>query len=71
MANVQKLEPYNDLSIIGKYVERFPFAGPDEIFATEAADTVLTFSAMWKEKEEFHDRFRFYFNKLKDPPTKK
>lgn len=63
LADVQRLKKFNDLSIIGRYAERFG-KDPDQVFNESITSTVLAFTEMWKESEEFHDRFKPAFNKL-------
>lgn len=66
MAKADRLSRFNDLDIIGQYCERFPFASPDVIEATERFDTVMMFIIMWKEKRDYHERFHDAKEKMKE-----
>lgn len=66
MAEVQRLRPYDDLSLIGKYAERFGL-DPDYVFVKTRFDTLMAFMAMWKEEEEYKERYEaLYIEITKD-----
>lgn len=66
MAGVDSLAWANDIDIIGNYTERFPYADPDFIEATARFDTVMTFTIIWKQKREYHERFNDAKEKMKE-----
>jgi len=56
MAKVQRLIPFEDLSLVGNHAERFGI-DPDEVFWKCAMGTVIAFAVERKEREEFRERF--------------
>lgn len=58
MAKVQRLIPFDDLSLIGRYAERFGL-DPDVVFDNTSFATLINFSVMWKEVDEYHERFNY------------
>jgi hypothetical protein len=56
MAKVSRLEPLFDLAIIDKYGERFGKL-PREILQ-ERTDDVLPFLFLWKEQDEYRQRYQ-------------
>lgn len=63
MAEVRRLRPYDDLSMIGKYAERFGL-DPDHVFAHTRFDTLMAFMAMWKEEEEYKERYEHLYTEV-------
>ncbi len=56
MAKVQRLIPFEDLSLVGNHAERFSI-DPDEVFWKCSMATVIAFAVERKEREEFRERF--------------
>jgi hypothetical protein len=63
MAEVEKLRKFDDLSLIGNYAERFGL-DPDEVFIKTSFDTVIKFKWMWKESEEYQERYQYIYGEL-------
>lgn len=63
MAQVHKLSPYDDLSLIGRYAERFGL-DPDHVYHNTSFDTIMAFTVMWKEVDEYHERYTEYWKLL-------
>lgn len=55
MAKVSRLDPLFDLAIVDKYAERFGKL-PREILQ-ERTDDILPFLFLWKEQEEYRQRY--------------
>lgn len=70
MARVERLIPYDDLALIGGYAERFGL-DPDEVFWKTSFHTVINFAVMWKEVDEYQDRFSYIWRELNREPTAK
>lgn len=63
MAEVARLRTFDDLSLIGKYAERFSL-DPDEVFWKTSFDTLMGFLVMWKEGEEYQERYQHLYTEL-------
>lgn len=63
MAKVGRLKKFDDLSIIGKYAEHFGL-DPDYVFNNTSFDTVMYFMEMWKESDEYNERFNYIWSEL-------
>jgi hypothetical protein len=63
------LTPFDDLSYIDKYAARFGM-NPDDVYHDTSFDTVMAFATMWKETEEFNERFTFIWQEINLNPTK-
>lgn len=63
MAEAWRLKKFDDLSLIGKYAERFAM-NPDDVFVNTSFDTVMNFLWKWKEGEEFQERYQFIYMEL-------
>lgn len=60
MAEVKRLRQFDDLSLIGRYAERFGL-DPDYVFAKTRFDTLMAFTALWKEEEEYRERYEHLY----------
>lgn len=56
MAQAYKLSGFDDLAMIGKYAERFGL-DPDEVYHKTSFDTLINFLWMWKENDEYSERY--------------
>lgn len=65
LAKVQRLIPFNDLSLIGKYAEKFGKDPDLEVFPIVSFATLMAFSTMWKEVDEYHERFNYIYSETK------
>ena len=63
MAKFSKLEPFFDLALIDRYAERYGRL-PREILQ-ERTDDVLPFLLLWKEQDEYKQRFQMAEQELK------
>lgn len=63
MAQSRRLIPYDDLSLIGGYAERFGL-DPDMVFSKKSFHTVVNFHAMWKETDEYQERYNYIWKEL-------
>lgn len=70
MAEVHRLNRFDDLSIIDKYAARFA-RDPDEVYACTEFNTVLNFCVMWKEMDEYNERFSYIWSEIQAPPARK
>ena len=55
MANVARLSPFADLSLITKFAEKFSM-DPDAVYE-KSFDTVMNLHWLWKESDEYQERF--------------
>lgn len=69
MAKAGRLSIFDDLSIIGKYSQKFG-RDPDYVYDNTSFGTIAEFSRMWKEEEEFSERFQFIWNEINSVPAK-
>lgn len=69
MAEVRRLKPFDDLSLVGRYAERFGL-DPDHVFSNTSFNTIIGFAHMWKEVDEYHERYSFIYNELTKPDKK-
>lgn len=65
-----RLNPYNDLFMIGKYAKAFGQDPDREVFGTVSFNTITAFMTMWKETDEYDERFSYIWNELNSPTTK-
>lgn len=70
IAEVWRLNAFDDLSLIGRYAEKFG-RDPDDVFYHSRASTVLGYAVMWKEMDEYQDRFYHLYQELTKPDQKK
>jgi len=68
MAKVHRLAAYDDLSLIGRYAERFGL-DPDHVYHNTSFDTLIEFTVMWKESDEFQERYTEYWSLLNKTET--
>ncbi len=69
MAKVHRLNGYDDLSIIDNFAQKFG-QNPDWVYDHTSFGTVINFAALWKEKEEYSERFNFIWQEVNQPPRK-
>lgn len=55
MAQSYRLDGFRDLAMITKFAEKFSLH-PDQVLST-AHNTVINCTIMWKEQEEFQERY--------------
>lgn len=63
MAHSEKLAPFENLSYIGEYAERFGL-DPDEVYWKTSAATVMEFAIERKERAEFRERFDYIYSEI-------
>lgn len=56
LANVAKLSPFADLSLINKFAKEFGL-DPDAVY-NKSFDTVMNIHWLWKEQDEFQERYQ-------------
>jgi hypothetical protein len=56
--------------MIGKYAEKFPYADPDTIAVKASFATVSAFAVMWKEQQEYQERFQYFWNEKLEEEAK-
>jgi hypothetical protein len=54
-SNVERLAPFADLSIINTFARNFGL-DPDKVYLKDF-DTVMNFMWLWKEQDEYQERF--------------
>jgi len=69
MAKSRRLSIFDDLSIIGKYAQKFG-RDPDYVYDNTSFGTIAEFMRMWKEEEEYNERFQFIWHEINTVPTK-
>lgn len=70
MAKAHRLDPFDDLNIIGSYAQRFGL-DPDVVFIKTSFGTIMNFLTMWKEMDEFNERFAFIWQEINKEPDRK
>lgn len=60
MARVNLLNGFDDLSMIDTFARRFS-QHPDEVCDNTPFGTVVNFLEMWKEQDEYQERFNFFW----------
>lgn len=63
MAHPERLTPFEKLSYIGDYAERFGL-DPDEVYWKTSAATVMEFAIERKERSEFRERFDYIYSEI-------
>jgi len=61
LAKVTRLIPFEDLSLPGRYAERFG-QDPDDVFWKNSFSTVINFAIESKEREEYNERFQYLWH---------
>lgn len=69
MAKVQKLYPFDDLSLIEKYASKFSM-DPDYVYDNTSFGTLMNFHILWKESEEYAERFNSIWQEINTVPTR-
>lgn len=69
MAKAGRLSIFEDLSIIGKYSQKFG-RDPDWVYDNTSFATIAEFTRMWKEEEEYNERFQFIWHEINTVPSK-
>ena len=65
LARVSRLQPFEDLTLVGNHAERFSM-DPDEVFWKCSMETVIAFAIEQKERQEFKERFTDLYQQLND-----
>ena len=65
LARVSRLQPFEDLSLVGNHAERFGL-DPDKVFVKCSMETVIAFAVESKERQEFKERFNDLWQQLND-----
>jgi hypothetical protein len=68
MAEANRLSGFDDLSLIGKYAERFKL-DPNYVLHNTSFDTVMNFLVMWKEADEYQERYMELWGALNGTET--
>ena len=63
MARSERLIPFQDLDLIGGYAEKFAM-DPDVVYWQTSFHTLMNFVVMWKEKEEYRERFSYIWKEI-------
>ena len=69
MARVQLLNGFDDLHLIGRFAEKFGIH-PDEVYDNTSFGTITNFLVMWKEQDEYHERFQYFWDDVHKTPRK-
>jgi len=69
MSRVQLLNGFEDLHMIDKFSRHFG-QHPDEVYENTSFGTVINFLVMWKEQEEYNERFQYFWDEHHKPPQK-
>jgi hypothetical protein len=69
MAKVHLLDPFEDLALIGRYAASFGM-DPDAVFTDVSFHTIINFIHMWKEQDEYQERFRYIWSEINRQPDK-
>ena len=70
MAKGQKLVRWEKLKLIEKFSSRFG-QHPDTVYKNTSFDTIIAFAEMWKDEEEFNERFQYIWREINTTPTGK
>lgn len=68
MAGVERLNGFDHLSLIGKYAERFGL-DPNWVYHNASFNTVMNFLIMWKESDEYQERYMSIWSALNNVET--
>ena len=66
MARVNLLNGFEDLHIIGRFAEKFGLH-PDEVYENTSFGTITNFLVMWKETDEYNERFAYFWDEMHKP----
>mgnify|MGYP003575125324 CR=1 FL=1 len=69
MARVNLLNGFDDLHLIGRFAEKFS-RHPDDVYDNTSLGTLFNFMVMWKEQDEYHERFQFFWDDVHKIPQK-
>lgn len=61
MARVQLLNGFDDLHYIDKFAKHFG-QHPDYVYDNTPFGTVTNFLVMWKEQDEYNERFQYFWD---------
>lgn len=70
MAKAHRLNAYNDLSLIGGYAAKFGL-DPNWVLDNTDFGTITEFAKMWKEQEEYQERFSSIWHEINAVPSNK
>lgn len=70
MAKVQRLNPFDDLSLIDRFAQKFGL-NPDQVYLDSSFNTVINFAVMWKEMDEYNERFSYIWSEIQTPISRK
>lgn len=69
LAKSNLLNGFDDLHIIDRFSERFGLH-PDEVYYNTDFGTITNFLVMWKEQEEYQERYSYIWEELNKPAAK-
>lgn len=69
LAKSNLLLPFSDLNIIGAYASAFGL-DPDYVYDNTGFGTIANFHVMWKEQQEYSERYSHIWDEVNRPPTK-
>jgi hypothetical protein len=70
LAKVNRLQGYDDLSLIDRYAQRFGL-DPDWVYDNTSFGTIINFAVLWKESDEYQERFSYIWSEIHTTPSKK
>jgi hypothetical protein len=69
LAKVGRLVKFDDLSLIERYASKFG-VDPDWVYDNTSFGTIANFAIMWKEMDEYQERYQYIWAEINTPPTK-
>lgn len=69
LAKVNRLNGFDDLSLIDRYAQKFGL-NPDWVYENTSFGTIINFAIMWKEQDEYHERFTYIWHEIHNTPKK-
>ena len=69
LAKVNLLHGFEDLHLIGRFAENFGLH-PDDVYYNTSFGTIANFFIMWKEQDEYQERYSYIWEEVSKPPAK-
>lgn len=67
MARVNLLNGFDDLAMIDAFARKFS-QHPDHVYDNTSFGTVVNFLVMWKEQDEYQERFHYFWEDAHKAP---
>jgi hypothetical protein len=69
LARVNRLNKFDDLFLIEKFATKFS-QDPDRVYDETSFGTIINFHILWKEQEEYNERYQSIWAEVNTPPSK-